>query len=84
MAIDVDIDVSVSHKERLLQQLQQQSEEIRAVPIVAAELAAARAATVHQLRQMGVTLKELAEVIGVSVARAGQIAHPIIDQEVSA
>lgn len=68
------IDVSDSDKELLLQRLAEQSEEIRAVPIVAAELAAARAATVAQLRALGVTLRELAEVMGVGVARAGQIA----------
>lgn len=84
MALGIDNSVSNSEKQLLLQQLQQQSEEIRAVPIVAAELAAARAATAQKLRELGVTLKELAAVMGVGIARAGQIAHPIIDQEVSA
>lgn len=79
MAIDV-LD-SISDKELLLQRLAEQSAEIRAVRHATSAAAAARAATVAQLRALGVTLRELAEVMGVGVARAGQIAHPMMDQE---
>lgn len=78
------IDVFNSEKELLLQRLAEQSAEIRAVRDATSEAAHARAITVHQLRALGVTLRELAEVMGVGVARAGQIAHPMMDQEVPA
>lgn len=77
------IDVSDSDKELLLQRLAEQSAEIRAVRDATSTAAAARAATVAQLRSLGVTLRELAEVMGVGVARAGQIAHPIDQEEVN-
>lgn len=69
------------HEERelLLQQLAEVSDEIHAVRAAVFALARSRAATAARARELGVTLKELAAVMGVTPARAGQISDK--DQE---